>query len=85
MTSDGATNLVERIEIVSVEAVEDSVSNNVNLCLSEEIIKKKKSVISKTLLHIWQLYLGPYLTTREHEPREQLHRRLFLADPITTR
>ena len=30
MTSDGATNLVERIEIVSVEAVEDSVSNNVN-------------------------------------------------------
>ena len=58
MTSDGATNLVERIEIVSVEAVEDSVSNNVNLCLSEEIIKKKKSVISKTLLHIWQLYLG---------------------------
>ena len=59
MTSDGATNLVERIEIVLV-------SNNVNLCLSEEIIKKKKSVISKTLLHIWQLYLGPYLTAREH-------------------
>ena len=38
MISDGATNLVERIEIVSVEAVEDSVSDVVNYI---PIIKKK--------------------------------------------
>ena len=30
MTSDGATKIVERMEIVSVEAVEDSVSDVAN-------------------------------------------------------